>query len=131
MEEILAFLKENKPYYLATVDGDQARVRAIGTIHEFEDRLYFQTSRDKDMYDQLKANPNVEICAYDGSRWLRITARALEDERVEAIESLLENYPRLRRRYTPGDGKATVFYLDISSAYFDSNSDEPKTVIVS
>lgn len=131
MEEILAFLKENKPYYLATSDGDQARVRAMGTIHIFEGDLYFQTGRNKKMYSQLKANPKVEICAYDGKRWLRITACAHEDKRIEAVESLLDGYPRLRERYTPGDGITTVFRLDIGSAYFDSNSSEPKRIIMS
>ena len=67
MEEILAFLKENRPYYLATIDGYQARVRPIGTSNLFENKLYFQTSRDKDMYKQLKTSPRVEICAYDGN----------------------------------------------------------------
>lgn len=130
MEEILAFLKENRPYYLATIDGYQARVRPIGTSNLFENKLYFQTSRDKDMYKQLKASPRVEICAYDGNRWLRIAAHAYEDDRVEALEALLENYPRLRERYLSGDDTVTTFYLDIDSAYFDSNSSEPKVVLI-
>lgn len=130
MEEILAFLKENRPYYLATIDGHQARIRPIGTCNLFEDRLYFQTGRSKDLYRQLKARPRVELAAFDGDRWLRVTAHAQEDDRLEAAESLLESYPHLRERYAPGDGNMTVFYLDITSAYFESASSGSKTVLV-
>lgn len=129
-EEILTFLKENKPFYLATVDGNQARLRPIGTSNLFEGKIYFQTGREKDMYAQLKKSPHVEIVAFDGNQWLRITAYAIEDERVEAAEALLENYPRLRERYAPGDGNTTVFYLDIESAYYDSNAAESKTILI-
>ena len=39
MEKVLEFLKNAEVYYLATVDGDQPRVRPFGTIHIFEGRL--------------------------------------------------------------------------------------------
>ena len=46
MEEIVKFLKEAETYYLATVEGDQPRVRPFGTAHIFEGKLYIQTGKN-------------------------------------------------------------------------------------
>ena len=55
MERVCSFMKEAGTYYLATVDGDQPRVRPFGTIHIFEGKLYIQTGRGKDVAKQLAA----------------------------------------------------------------------------
>ena len=68
MEEIVKFLKEAETYYLATVEGDQPRVRPFGTAHIFEGKLYIQTGKKKDVSKQLHANPKVELCAFKGGR---------------------------------------------------------------
>ena len=93
LEKITAFLKEVKTYYLATADGDQPRVRPFGTAHIFEDKLYIQTGKSKDVSKQIHANPNVEICAFDGNDWLRICGKLVEDDRIEARQSMLDDYP--------------------------------------
>ena len=49
MERIIQFLKEADTYYLATVEGDQPRVRPFGTAHIFEGKLYIQTGKVKDV----------------------------------------------------------------------------------
>ena len=49
MERIVKFLKDAEVYYLATVEGDQPRVRPFGTAHIFEGRLYIQTGKVKDV----------------------------------------------------------------------------------
>ena len=63
MERVEKFLKEAETYYLATMDGNQPRVRPFGTAHIFEGKLYIQTGKVKSVYKQLKENPNVEVCA--------------------------------------------------------------------
>ena len=63
MEEVEKFLKESETYYLATVEGDQPRVRPFGTAHIFEGKLYIQTGKKKDVSKQLHANPKAELCA--------------------------------------------------------------------
>lgn len=131
VREILMFLKENAPYYLATVDGYQARVRPMGTCILFEGKLYFQTARGKNIYRQLKSRPRVEIAAFDGNRWLRLTGFAHEDDCAEAAETLLESYPHLRGQYAPGDGNMAMFYLDISAACFEDISSGLQTVLIS
>ena len=71
MEEIVKFLKEVETYYLATVEGDQPRVRPFGTAHIFESKLYIQTGK-KDVSEQLHANPKAELCAFKGGEWIRV-----------------------------------------------------------
>ena len=68
MEEVYAFLKDCGTYYLATVEGDQPRVRPFGTIDIFEGKLYIQTGKVKDVSKRLHKNPKAEICAFkDGN----------------------------------------------------------------
>ena len=49
MDKVLKFLKDAETYYLATVEGDQPRVRPFGTVHVFEGKLYIQTGKVKDV----------------------------------------------------------------------------------
>ncbi|MBR1764872.1 MAG: pyridoxamine 5'-phosphate oxidase family protein [Ruminococcus sp.] len=126
MNEVLEFLKACGTYYLATSENGQPRVRPFGTAHEFEGKLYFQTGKSKKVADQLKAEPRVELCAMaqDG-RWIRVTGEAVLDERIEAQESMLEDYPSLRAMYAPGDGNTEVYYLKNASAVISSFTAPP------
>lgn len=127
IDEVCTYLKEAETYYLCTCEGDQPRVRPFGTAHIFEGRLYIQTGRKKDVYAQLKANPKLEICACKGPDWLRVSAKAIEDPRVEAEASLLDDYPSLQAMYQPGDGNTCVFYLEDATATFSSFTEPPRT----
>ena len=128
MKEVYEFLKKCGTYYLATVEGDQPRVRPFGTVDLFEDKLYIQTGKVKEVSKQMMANPKIEICAFDGSTWIRIAATAVEDDRIAAQEHMLEGYPSLKANYQPGDGNTQVFYLKDATAVFSSFTAEPKTV---
>ena len=128
LEKITAFLKEVKTYYLATADGDQPRVRPFGTAHIFEDKLYIQTGKNKDVSKQIHANPNVEICAFDGNDWLRICGKLIEDDRIEARQSMLDDYPELQAMYKADDGNTEVFYFKDATAVFSSFTHEPEVV---
>ena len=72
IERVCRFLDEAHTYYLATVEGDQPRVRAFGTALLYNDRLYIQTGKVKDVSKQISSNPKVEICAFKDGKWLRI-----------------------------------------------------------
>lgn len=112
MKRVYDFLKEAGTYYLATMDGDQPRVRPFGTINVFEGKLYIQTGKGKAVAKQIAANPKVEICAMKGDEWIRVAATLVEDDRVEAQESMLNSYPSLRAMYKTGsDGNTIVYYL--------------------
>ena len=116
MEQVCKFLKEAGTYYLATAEGDQPRVRPFGTAHIFEGRLYIQTGRRKDVAKQIAANPKVELCAFMGGKWLRLSGTLVEDDRREARVSMLEAYPELKSMYDPDDGNTAVFYFKDASA---------------
>jgi len=126
MHEVYEFLKAAGTYYLATVDGDQPRVRPFGTIDLFEGRLYIQTGKRKDVANQLKANPKIEISAMHEGRWIRLEAEAVLDDNIEAQVHMLDNYPSLKAMYTPGDGNTEVYYLRNASAAICSFTAEPE-----
>ena len=90
MERICNFLKEAGVYYLATMDGDQPRVRPFGTAIIFEGKLYIQTGKVKPVSKQLAANPKAEICAFKDGVWLRVAGELVEDDRVEAKKAMLD-----------------------------------------
>lgn len=120
MERTARFLKEAGTYYLATVEGDQPRVRPFGTANIFEGKLYIQTGKSKDVSKQLHINPKAEICAFKDGQWLRVAATLVEDDRREARESMLNAYPQLRNMYSEDDGNTEVFYLKDATATFSS-----------
>ena len=126
MHEVYEFLKAAGTYYLATMDGDQPRVRPFGTIDLFEDRLYIQTGKVKDVANQLKANPKIEISAMHEGRWIRLEAEAILDENIEAQVHMLDNYPSLKSMYTPGDGNTEVYFLQNVTAAICSFTAEPE-----
>ncbi len=128
MERVVDFLKKAGTYYLATVDGDQPRVRPFGTAHVFEGRLYIQTGKVKDVSKQLHANPKAEICAFMDGEWLRLSGELIEDDRVEARKSMLDAYPSLRKMYDENDGNTEVFYFKNAVAVFSSFTHAPEKI---
>lgn len=128
MKRVEQFLKEAGTYYLATTDGDQPRVRPFGTIHIFEDKLYLQTGKVKDVSKQIHANPKVEICAFKDGEWLRVSGELVEDDRREARQSMLDAYPELQKMYSADDGNTEVFFLKNAKAVFSSFTKAAETV---
>ena len=129
MKEVYEFLKKCGVYYLATVEGDQPRVRPFGTYDLFEEKLYIQTGKIKPVAHQMKANPKVELSAMspDG-KWIRITAEAVLDNNMAAQEHMLAAYPSLQAQYKPGDGNTEVYYLKNATAVICSFTEAPKTI---
>ena len=127
MEKVYQFLKDAGTYYLATVEGDQPRVRPFGTAHIFEGKLYIQTGRKKDVSRQLAANPKAEVCAFKDGVWLRVAGKLIEDDRVEARKSMLDAYPNLRAMYDENDGNTQVLYFQDATPTFSSFT-PPETV---
>ena len=128
MDKVLMFLKDAETYYLATVEGDQPRVRPFGTAHVFEGKLYIQTGKVKDVSKQLHQNPKAEICAFKNGEWLRISGELVEDDRNEARQSMLDAYPSLQKMYKADDGNTEVFYFKDATAIFSSFTHEPEVI---
>ena len=128
MQEVYEFLKKCNTYYLATVEGDQPRVRPFGTIDIFEDKLYIQTGKIKDVSKQIAANPKVELCAFGEGTWVRVAGTLVRDDRVEAKQHMLDNYPSLQQMYSATDDNTEVLYFKDATATFSSFTAAPKVV---
>ena len=128
MEKVVQFLKDAGTYYLATVDGDQPRVRPFGTAHIFEGKLYIQTGKSKDVSKQLHANPKAEICAFKDGKWLRVAGELVPDDRREAKASMLDAYPSLQSMYSADDDNTEVLYFKNATATFSSFTDAPEVI---
>lgn len=128
MDKVLKFLKDAETYYLATVEGDQPKVRPFGTAHIFEGKLYIQTGKVKDVSKQLHQNPKAEICAFKNGEWLRVSGKLIEDNRNEARQSMLDAYPSLQKMYKADDGNTEVFYFENATAIFSSFTHKPQII---
>ena len=127
MNQVYEFLKQCGVYYLATVEGDQPRVRPFGTIDLFEGKLYIQTGKVKPVANQMKANSKVEISGMADGKWIRVAAEAVLDDNIAAQEHMLESYPSLKGMYKPGDGNTEVYYLKNGKARICSFTEAPKS----
>ena len=128
MKRVYDFLKEAKVYYLATMDGDQARVRPFGTLDLFDGKLNIMTKNGKKVSNQMKANPKVELSGMADGKWIRITAEAVLDESIAAQEHMLAAYPSLQGMYRPGDGNTEVYWLKNATAQICSFTEPTKTI---
>ena len=128
MKSVLDFLKKAEVYYLATVEGDQPRVRPFGTINEFEGKLYIQTGKVKPTSKQLAANPKAEICAFKDGAWIRVACELVEDDRFEARKSMLDAYPNLRHMYDENDGNTQVLYMQNATATISAFGGAPVVI---
>ena len=127
MKETLEFLKMAGTFYLATMDGDQPRVRPFGAVCEFEGKLYLVTNNKKDVYKQIMANPKIEISGMADGKWIRLSGEAVQDPRREAKKAMLDANPGLRGMYNEDDGIVEVLYLRNATAVFCSFTDAPVT----
>ncbi|MDO5411751.1 MAG: pyridoxamine 5'-phosphate oxidase family protein [Lachnospiraceae bacterium] len=125
MQRVYDFLKNAGTYYLATTEGDQPRVRPFGTVDLFEGKIYIQTGKVKPVSKQMQANPKIEISAMNGADWIRIEAEVVRDERIEAKQHMLDNYPNLQAMYSASDDNTEVLYLKNATASICSFTAEP------
>lgn len=128
MNEVYEFLKKCKTYYLATVEGDQPRVRPFGTVDIFEGKLYIQTGKIKEVSKQIRLNPKFELCAFSDGVWLRLSGELERDENIEAKRHMLDNYPELKRMYSAEDANTEVLYIKNGKATFYSFTAPPRSV---
>ena len=128
IEKVYRFLDEAQTYYLATVEGDQPRVRPFGTALLYEGKLYIQTGRVKDVSKQLAANPKAEICAFHGGKWLRVAGELINDDDRAVKVAMLEKMPSLKAMYSADDDNTQVLYFKNATATFSSFTEPPETV---
>ena len=128
MKEVYEFLKEAGTFYIATIDKDKPRVRPFGVVNIFEDKLYLQTGKRKDVSKQISVNPNVEICAFLNGKWIRVSGVLVSDDRIEAKKSMLDANPSLRSMYNENDDNTEVLYFKEGIGTIYSFTEEPKVI---
>ena len=128
IEKVYNFLDEAQTYYLATVEGDQPRVRPFGTALLYDGKLYIQTGKVKDVSKQLSANPKAEICAFHGGKWLRVAGELVNDDSRDVKVAMLEKIPSLKAMYSADDNNTQVLYFKNATATFSSFTEAPETV---
>lgn len=125
MKEVQEFLKSAGVYYLATVDNNKPKVRPFGTAEIFEDHLYIQTGKSKDVYKQIINNPYVEISAFKDGKWIRVSGKLIADDRMEAKKDMLDKNPSLRGMYDENDDNTIVLYFERGKAVISSFTEAP------
>ena len=130
MEEVQAYLKECGAFFIATVDGDQPRVRAFGVSEIIDGRLYIMTGKVKDVYKQMAKNGKFEICALkkSGSEWMRLRGTLVNDETLAVKEEFLNRNESLKSMYKADDDNMAVLYITNATARFCSFSAPERTV---
>ena len=112
MNRIVEELKQVGVFYIATIDGDRPRVRPFGSVMEYEGNVYICTGNFKPVYKQISANPNIELCGmYPTGEWLRVSARCVEDNRLEVQTAMLDDPTGPKGLYQAGYGRFVTFKL--------------------
>ncbi len=128
INKVFEFLDEAQTYYLATVEGDQPRVRPFGTVLLMDGKLYIQTGKVKDVSKQLAANPKAEVCAFNNGKWLRVAGELVNDDSHEVKVAMLEKMPSLKGMYSADDDNMQMLYFKNATATFSSFTEAPETV---
>lgn len=128
VKKVCDFLDKVKTYYLATVDGDKARVRPFGTALVHDGKLYIQTGTGKKVAEQISKNANVELCAFDGTKWLRLSGKLVNDNNHDAKVAMLEKMPELKAMYSPDNDSMQMYYFKDATAIFSSFTEKPEEV---
>ena len=104
-EDFVAYLESCGKYFLATMDGDQPRVRPFSFCDVINGEVYFMTRKHKDVYKQLVKNPKVQIAAFpnEGRGWMRITCKLVEAETPEVRTHFLDKYPSMKEAHPVDD----------------------------
>ena len=118
MSRVNDYLSEAGVFFMATVDGDQPKLRPLGAHMLMDDKVIFGVGDFKAVYRQLTANPKCEIVAakQDG-HWMRYTGRAVFETDDKYARAMLDASPQLKGIYNENTGnKMMCFHLEDATA---------------
>ncbi len=116
MNQVLEVIQKAGMFTLATLKNGVPTQRPFGELFSFEGKLYFNTNNQKAVYQELKQDPHVSLCAFYLGTWVRVSAIAVEDDRAEARQAALLNSPGLKKMYRADDGRFVVFAVTQATA---------------
>jgi pyridoxamine 5'-phosphate oxidase len=128
-KDCVKFANENKTCYLATVEGDQPRVRAMGMWYADETGFYFQAQTVKALYKQIEKNPKVEIFFHGKEgKVMRVYGKVkiITDTKIRA--RCIEERPFVKNFgiTSPDHPMLAVFQVYTGEAYFWTGADSMK-----
>lgn len=117
MKKAFEFLNTHPvPFYVATIEHGQPRVRPLSFVMEDEGELFFITGKQKEVFLQLQENPFVEICSTVNSQteWLRIRGEVVFVEDIDLKRKAFAVMPILEKAYqTPESEQIALFKINI------------------
>jgi len=128
-EQILDFINKKPIFALATADENKPHVRYIMMYRADEEGLVFSTGENKDLNNQLKRNPMVEMCFFSNEeqKQIRVSGTVEELEEIQLKKQIVKDYPFLKEWvdregydvlvvYILKNGKATVWTMETTFA---------------
>ena len=131
MNEIISFLRENPVQYFSTIGLDgKPKVRPFQFMLENEEKLYFCTSSQKDIYSQLKECPYVEISASSPTfEWIRLSGKVEFSNDMAIKKAIIESSNLVKSVYETADNPVfEIFYLEDAKAVIADFSSNPPRV---
>ena len=117
IKKVYDFLENAGTFYLATVEGDQPRVRPYGAMLYYEDKIYIMAFGKTNATRQIADNQKAELCAFKGET-LRIECKLVEDNRPEVGKALVDKMPSLKPALGENGENGVMYYLADATATF-------------
>ena len=127
MKEVVEFLQANPVQYLATVGRDgKAKCRPFMFCFEKDNRLWFCTNNQKDVYKDMQANPEVEVSVSTPTyAWIRLNGKVVFENNMEVKEECMNN-PIVKGQYNSANNPIfEVYYLEDAHAVIADFSGNP------
>lgn len=128
MKEIIRFLSENPVQFLATVGLDgKPKVRPFQFMLEQNNKLWFCTGNQKEVYAELMKQPYIELSVSNKKdAWLRLSAKVVFEDNRLVKDLIIEHSPLVKSIYKSGDNPIfEVFYLVDGQACISDFSGQP------
>jgi len=127
IKKVYDFLAQAKTFYLATVEGDQPRVRPYGALLWYDEKIYIMAFSKTNATRQVEQNAKAEICAFKGQT-LRIECKLVEDSRQEVKKAMIDAMPALKGALGDNGEMAVMYYLPDAPATFYQMMEPVETV---
>ncbi|MBQ6770110.1 MAG: pyridoxamine 5'-phosphate oxidase family protein [Bacteroidales bacterium] len=127
VKKVYDFLEKAGTFYLATVEGDQPRVRPYGAMLFRDGKIYIMAFGQTNATRQIVANTKAELCAFKGQT-LRIECRLVEDNRPDVQKALVEKMPSLKAALGENGENGVMYYLTNATATFFNLMEPVETI---
>lgn len=124
---ITEFIKPGSTVYIATVDGTTPHVRPFQFQFDEDGKLWFCTANTKDIFSQIKANSNIELCFVSPDYvTMRVNGSVVMSENAAVKQKIISENELVRSIYITADNPIfSVFYLEHGDARISYLNGDP------